>query len=174
MKSEELKPCPFCGGEAEISRYGDKRKSTIYTCLDCGCTLETGEEYGHGRAWNTRTESGTKAISKEELKRSTNQEIRHQIDIDELERELSDTKARLDEAVEYIKNQRDKWDRIADHTRSGITDKTHPDDVKWIKERANGYSKLSEKMDMVFKILDPKGYEKEISEICGSKQEEED
>jgi len=50
----ELKPCPFCGGEAEITQYGDSRKSTQYECTDCGCRLETGEEFNHGAAWNTR------------------------------------------------------------------------------------------------------------------------
>lgn len=50
----DLKDCPFCGGEAEIERYGTPRMSTIYACQDCGCRLETGEEWGHGRQWNTR------------------------------------------------------------------------------------------------------------------------
>jgi len=52
--TEKLKPCPFCGGEAEIERAGTPRFSTIYACTDCGCRLETGEEWGHGTAWNTR------------------------------------------------------------------------------------------------------------------------
>ncbi len=50
----DLKDCPFCGGEAEIEQYGTPRMSTIYACQDCGCRLETGEEWGHGRQWNTR------------------------------------------------------------------------------------------------------------------------
>lgn len=49
-----LLPCPLCGREAEIERYGDRRKSTIYVCTNCGCSLETGEEWGHGRDWNKR------------------------------------------------------------------------------------------------------------------------
>jgi hypothetical protein len=40
-----LKPCPFCGGEAEIERMGSSRQSMIYSCLMCGCRLETGEEW---------------------------------------------------------------------------------------------------------------------------------
>jgi hypothetical protein len=51
----DLLPCPFCGSEAEIERLGNHRQSTIYACTDCGCSLETGEEWGHGRRWNTRT-----------------------------------------------------------------------------------------------------------------------
>lgn len=49
-----LKPCPFCGSEAEIERLGDSRRSTIYQCTSCGCSLETGEEWGHGGDWNKR------------------------------------------------------------------------------------------------------------------------
>ena len=52
--SVELKPCPFCGGEAEIERYGTPRQSTIVRCTDCGCTIEGPEEFAHGQQWNTR------------------------------------------------------------------------------------------------------------------------
>lgn len=51
----DLKPCPFCGGKAEIERYGTPRQSTIYQCEDCSCFLETGEEFNHGRQWNDRS-----------------------------------------------------------------------------------------------------------------------
>ena len=50
----DLLPCPFCGGDAEIERLGTTRLSTIYQCTDCGCSLETGEEWGHGDGWNRR------------------------------------------------------------------------------------------------------------------------
>lgn len=56
-QTAKLLPCPFCGGEAEIERYGDARESTQYGCTMCGCTLETGEEWGHGRRWNEREPS---------------------------------------------------------------------------------------------------------------------
>jgi hypothetical protein len=52
--SAELLACPFCGESAEIERKGDHRMSTIYACTMCGCCLETGEEWDHGRQWNTR------------------------------------------------------------------------------------------------------------------------
>ncbi len=52
--SEELKPCPFCGGEAEFERKGDRRQSTIVSCTCCGATQECGEEWDHGKTWNTR------------------------------------------------------------------------------------------------------------------------
>lgn len=50
----ELSPCPFCGGEAEMNRRGDRRQSTIYSCTECGATLETGETFNFGAAWNAR------------------------------------------------------------------------------------------------------------------------
>lgn len=50
----ELLPCPFCGNDAEIERYGTSKVSTIYVCTSCGCSLETGEEWDHGRMWNER------------------------------------------------------------------------------------------------------------------------
>jgi hypothetical protein len=60
MSSEEitLKPCPFCGEEAEIERYGTARVSTIVTCSGCGTSKECGEEFNHGQDWNDRTEAG--------------------------------------------------------------------------------------------------------------------
>ena len=56
-EKQELKNCPFCGGEAEIERFGNNRCSTIYACTDCGCRLETNEEWGFGDRWNTRAEN---------------------------------------------------------------------------------------------------------------------
>lgn len=50
----DLLPCPFCGGSASIEQRGNRRQSTIYQCDYCGCSLETGEEWGHGKDWNTR------------------------------------------------------------------------------------------------------------------------
>lgn len=52
--TEQLLPCPFCGGEAHIERVGNRSFSTIYQCNHCGCSLETGEEFNHGRDWNRR------------------------------------------------------------------------------------------------------------------------
>ena len=54
-QNEELKPCPFCGGEAEFERTGTNRRSCIVTCTDCGATHEGPDEYDNsGSAWNTR------------------------------------------------------------------------------------------------------------------------
>ena len=53
----ELKPCPFCGGKAEVVQVGSERQSTIYGCTDCHCQLETGEVFNIGVQWNTRADS---------------------------------------------------------------------------------------------------------------------
>jgi hypothetical protein len=53
----ELKPCPFCGGEAYFDRKGTRKVSCIVKCSDCDCTLETGETWESGKSWNTRTSS---------------------------------------------------------------------------------------------------------------------
>lgn len=55
MADEQLKPCPFCGGEAKVERMGTARASMIYVCDECGCTLETGETWLNSNCrWNTR------------------------------------------------------------------------------------------------------------------------
>ena len=58
MENKDLKPCPFCGGEAEIGRIGSRHSSMIYRCTECGCMLETSEDAvslmnGH-LLWNYR------------------------------------------------------------------------------------------------------------------------
>lgn len=51
----ELKPCPFCGGEAEFERMGDRRQSCIVVCTDCGGRHESGDEGERsGDSWNRR------------------------------------------------------------------------------------------------------------------------
>ena len=56
-----LKPCPFCGGEAELLRNGTARQSRIVQCTDCGCRLESGDVDGmtpdDRMAWNVRAAS---------------------------------------------------------------------------------------------------------------------
>ena len=53
--NDGLKPCPFCGGEAEL--YGDERPQDVkfVRCLECnaisGCYCTT---YGAVKAWNMR------------------------------------------------------------------------------------------------------------------------
>jgi len=54
--TQELKPCPFCGGEAKIERKGTRGQSMIISCVDCGCTLESGDVFGLTNIlkWNKR------------------------------------------------------------------------------------------------------------------------
>jgi Lar family restriction alleviation protein len=57
-KGITLKPCPFCGSEAEVLQAGTPRRSTIIACTDCGCRLGS-NEHSHwiGSQWNSRRES---------------------------------------------------------------------------------------------------------------------
>lgn len=55
--SEQLKPCPFCGGEAQLSR--DDSDDPIIRCLSCLVTM--GEAGGGTRevvaSWNKRADA---------------------------------------------------------------------------------------------------------------------
>ena len=57
----ELKPCPFCGGEAEIEEiyYTFWHLKTYYVrCTRCGCrTMEDNKEYAI-QDWNRRINNG--------------------------------------------------------------------------------------------------------------------
>lgn len=56
--NENLKPCPFCGGEAEIERRGTHRQSMIIVCQECGARVESGDVMGmtppERYQWNMR------------------------------------------------------------------------------------------------------------------------
>lgn len=56
---ETLKPCPFCGGEAEIERYTTK---PYVACSECGCSMPDRHqsETEAIAAWNTRYEKTCK------------------------------------------------------------------------------------------------------------------
>lgn len=61
-ESEVLKPCPFCGGEAEFERTGTSLHSCIVSCTNCGARHESGDEDGNsGRSWNMRAALSTEA-----------------------------------------------------------------------------------------------------------------
>lgn len=55
---ETLKPCPFCGGNAEVERLGTSRQSMIVACENCGARMESGDVAGMTAperwAWNRR------------------------------------------------------------------------------------------------------------------------
>ena len=49
--SEKLKPCPFCGGEAEIIVEGESGyENSWIQCIGCNSTSET------VKAWNKRVQ----------------------------------------------------------------------------------------------------------------------
>lgn len=60
-ENSELKPCPFCGGEAYIKSYlpcdGYMGESTRYRvgCDSCGVTVEKCTKEHAIDTWNTRT-----------------------------------------------------------------------------------------------------------------------
>lgn len=70
MSKDELKACPFCGGEAEIERKGTQRASMIICCVNCGCKVESGDVFGMTDpayyTWNTRP-AQSEAVGVEEL-----------------------------------------------------------------------------------------------------------
>ena len=59
---EELKPCPFCGGEAVIKPWVDDIDCFCVGCLneECHGEIQTDGEFGYhnkknaAEAWNTR------------------------------------------------------------------------------------------------------------------------
>lgn len=56
MKTE-LKPCPFCGGKAEVVPYSvyGKVKSYFVNCLKCGCQIrDYTSKQNAEKAWNRR------------------------------------------------------------------------------------------------------------------------
>ena len=55
---EELKPCPFCGGEAETSAgiiIGGKNENVTVECAICNAKVFDIFEANAIEAWNTRT-----------------------------------------------------------------------------------------------------------------------
>ena len=46
MEMEKLKPCPFCGGKAEmlINEYRDSRKEYLAACTECDGMVERWRE----------------------------------------------------------------------------------------------------------------------------------
>lgn len=42
MMTEQLKPCPFCGGEAKVDKYKSKYITEVYVmCTECFCKTDS-------------------------------------------------------------------------------------------------------------------------------------
>lgn len=64
----ELKTCPFCGGDAEVVRCGTPRQSSQIGCTQCNCRLESsGQGLRSGDAWNTRDIPELPPVSPEDM-----------------------------------------------------------------------------------------------------------
>lgn len=56
-QGQKLRPCPFCGGEAEIERMGNRDESCLVVCTNCGCQHEGPDrDEQSGSLWNIRIE----------------------------------------------------------------------------------------------------------------------
>ena len=59
MSSEELKPCPFCGGKAKRVTLQDEENfgGDVIVCINCDACSRVvfGEKEGLNEAWNART-----------------------------------------------------------------------------------------------------------------------
>lgn len=53
---EKLKPCPFCGGEAEL--YENYYHGCNIYCLECGVEFECDSKEEAIEAWNRRVSDG--------------------------------------------------------------------------------------------------------------------
>ena len=58
MSSEELKPCPFCGGKAKRVTLQDEENfgGDVIVCINCDACSRVvfGEKEGLNEAWNAR------------------------------------------------------------------------------------------------------------------------
>lgn len=74
MKETELKPCPFCGGEAEMIKHSfwNERKHSYsdrtYSIKCCGCSVETYPFYDTKEkateSWNRRANNEQREAEK--------------------------------------------------------------------------------------------------------------
>lgn len=65
----ELKPCPFCGGAAEIRMVGDWKQYFAAFCSECfrtpvPCYCAAYTKYGAAKEWNRRIDIGNGRVDK--------------------------------------------------------------------------------------------------------------
>ena len=65
----ELKPCPFCGGEAEEYNNSDFHDCYRVYCMDCGAETQAEEEWNRAKKWNKREGEIQLAKQQEEIER---------------------------------------------------------------------------------------------------------
>ena len=86
----ELKPCPFCGGEAEEYNNSDFHDCYRVYCMGCGAETQAEEEWQRVKKWNKREgESKLAAITAECIGIGYNHVLNK---IDEYEREIIEYK----------------------------------------------------------------------------------
>ena len=58
--SEELKPCPFCGGPADVMTFGEKNQYCTISCCACHAKINRNGKAIAIRDWNTRVKESEK------------------------------------------------------------------------------------------------------------------
>lgn len=66
---DELKPCPFCGGEAKISHYDNRSAVICMSCLNQTGAYDDCNDAKAIIAWNRRAVPGNKPLTLEEFER---------------------------------------------------------------------------------------------------------
>lgn len=106
--SDELKPCPFCGGEAKKGSLSGDEQNWMIWCRDCGIPSSemgvSGETFEDmTEAWNTRTalQSRAKLRAKIEALRR----VMPKCDVAQAIREMNIHNAALDAVLELMESE---------------------------------------------------------------------
>jgi hypothetical protein len=118
--SEELKPCPFCGGAPKTSHRacsaGEDGKFIAFTACYCGGYSARAHQYGVGETvpdairqvsakWNTRADNATIAELRAEVERLRKQEASAAIEMLAAHNQFT---KQLEDGVRAIVDDRDK------------------------------------------------------------------
>ena len=135
MSMEELKACPFCGGDnivvkPEDSFYYVESEFPFAKCLDCGVMIKAEKYYNTGRkgfdvTWNTRS---------------------YESDIESLQAETAKLKAKLEVAEKEVGDIQFLYENKNDRRRLSVYEKSITVDevkLKWLGEFKGNASVLS-------------------------------